>query len=215
MYACVNVQGTYGQVVLTSLKMRPMPALELLSKVSGSPADAPAAVKAAAWQDNLKLALEAAAALEANASVTQMHTRMTSILNMVRAAGTVDSSLIVCCLCMCSFSSGMVWWGKERTTFGTVDSSWLHLLLAQFIHHFLQCSASAPKRALVSLLMKQAASASVYELRQFPCGMYPAQSTPLYCYPLHCIISAVPHCTASHCAVVTVPPVSSPCRASS
>jgi hypothetical protein len=110
VYACVNVQGTYGQVVLTSLKMRPMPALELLSKISGSPADAPAAVKAAAWQDNLKLALEAAAALEANASVTQMHTRMTSILNMVRAVSTVGPLVQRAPICMCLRNSRAAVW---------------------------------------------------------------------------------------------------------
>jgi hypothetical protein len=73
----------YGQVVLSSLKMRPMPAHELLAQASAMHADAPAAVQAAAWQDNLKQALEAATALETNTSVAQMHTRMTSILNLV------------------------------------------------------------------------------------------------------------------------------------
>lgn len=75
----------YGQVVLTSLKMRPMPAQELLTKASAMQAGAPAAVQAAAWQDSLKQALEAAVSLETNTSVTQMHTRMTSILNLVSA----------------------------------------------------------------------------------------------------------------------------------
>lgn len=73
----------YGQVVLSSLKMRPIPAQELLAQASAMHADAPAAVQAAAWQDNLKQALEAATALETNISVAQMHVRMTSILNLV------------------------------------------------------------------------------------------------------------------------------------
>jgi hypothetical protein len=73
----------YGQVVLSSLKMRPLPAEELLARASAMHADAPAAVQAAAWQENLKQVLEAATAVETNTTVTQMHTRMTSILNLV------------------------------------------------------------------------------------------------------------------------------------
>lgn len=76
----------HSQVVLTSLKMRPMLAQELLSKAAVG--DGPAAAKAAAWQDSLKLALEAAAALETNTSVAQMHTRMTSIVNLVSQMDT-------------------------------------------------------------------------------------------------------------------------------
>lgn len=73
----------YSQVVLMSLKLRPMPAQELLSKAA-SGGDGPTAVTAAAWQDNLRQALEAAVALETNTSAAHMHTRMTSILNLVR-----------------------------------------------------------------------------------------------------------------------------------
>lgn len=85
----IPAMQSYGQVVLTSLKMRPMPAHELLRKTSVMRTDAPAAVQAAAWQDNLKQALEAAVALETNTSTAKMHTRMTSIINLVRCAGHV------------------------------------------------------------------------------------------------------------------------------
>lgn len=90
----IPAMQSYGQVVLTSLKMRPMPAHELLRKTSVMRAGAPAAAQAAAWQDNLKQALEAAVALETNTSTAQMHTRMTSIINLVRCAGNV---LAWCC----------------------------------------------------------------------------------------------------------------------
>jgi hypothetical protein len=70
----------FGQVVISSLKMRPMPVQDL-TRAAGT--DAPV------WQDGLKQALEAATALAANVSVTHIHTKMTSILNMVshEAAG--------------------------------------------------------------------------------------------------------------------------------
>jgi hypothetical protein len=81
----IPAMQSYGQVVLTSIKMRPMPAHELVRKTASvMRTDAPAAVQAAAWQDNLKQALEAAVALETNTSTAQMHTRMTSIINLVR-----------------------------------------------------------------------------------------------------------------------------------
>lgn len=89
----IPAMQSYGQVVLTSLKMRPMPAHELLRKTAVARADAPAAVQAAAWQDSLKQALEAAVALETNTSTAQMHTRMTSIINLVRA--------LLCWQCLC------------------------------------------------------------------------------------------------------------------
>jgi hypothetical protein len=84
----------FSKVVLTSFKMRPMPVQELLAQAAAGPGKGSAAAKAAAWQDNLKEALEAAAALETNTSVTQMHTRMTSIINLVSTeAHNVQSAL--------------------------------------------------------------------------------------------------------------------------
>jgi hypothetical protein len=77
----------YSQVVLTSLKMRPMLAQDLLLKATasreGAGVNVPAALNAAAWQEGLKQALESAAAVETNTSTSQMHTRMTSIINLV------------------------------------------------------------------------------------------------------------------------------------
>lgn len=76
----------FDKIVLASYKMVPMRAQELLAQAAGpqllgSPATT--AARATAWQDALRQALEAAAALETNTTETHIHTKMTSILNLV------------------------------------------------------------------------------------------------------------------------------------